>query len=279
MTLKDDNPLIHDKITVPTQKPRTSRPRLLDVLTDNLTNYTATIVNGRAGTGKTTLSAEFARRATRSVCWYKVDAADAELGVFCQYLISTLRFQRPRLKAERLMEIVGSLMEITESVETDRAEVLAEAFVFQLAEPRQAGEEPLLIIIEDLHLIYDAEWVVPFFHRLLPLLPADIHLIITCRSLPPAPLWRLRSKQMLRVIEEAELAFTLEETARLFETYGLSEEHARIALRETNGRAAAIANFAATPGRAGRAVADSLLAIEPHLVTGSRGQRRPGLLT
>ena len=78
--LRDDNHLIHDKITVPTQKPRTSRPRLLDVLTDNLTNYTATIVNGRAGTGKTTLSAEFARRATRPVCWYKVDAADADLG-------------------------------------------------------------------------------------------------------------------------------------------------------------------------------------------------------
>ncbi|MFZ0751829.1 MAG: hypothetical protein WAM70_20885, partial [Pyrinomonadaceae bacterium] len=176
--LRDDNHLIHDKITVPTQKPRTSRPRLLDLLTDNLTNYTATIVNGRAGTGKTTLSGEFARRATRPVCWYKVDAADAELGVFCQYLISTLRLQRPALDADRLMEI-------TESVESDRAEVLAEALVFQLAEPRQVSEEPLLVIIEDLHLIYDADWVVPFFHRLLPLLPADIHLIITCRSLPP----------------------------------------------------------------------------------------------
>lgn len=267
---RDDNHLIHDKITVPTQKPRTSRPRLLDVLTDNLTNYTATIVNGRAGTGKTTLSAEFARRVTRPVCWYKVDAADAEIGVFCRYLISTLHLQRSTLDAERLMEI-------TESGESDRAEMLAEAFVFQLAEPRQVGEEPLLIIIEDLHLIYDADWVVPFFHRLLPLLPAEIHLIITCRSLPPAPLWRLRSKQMLRVVEEAELAFNLEEVSRLFETYGLSEEHARIALGETNGRAAAIANFAATPGRAGRAVADSFLAIEPVTATGSMGQRSPQL--
>ena len=270
--LRDDNHLIHDKITVPTQKPRTSRPRLLDVLTDNLTNYTATIVNGRAGTGKTTLAAEFARRATRPVCWYKVDAADAELGVFCQYLISTLRLQRPTLDAERLMEI-------TESVESDRAEVLAEAFVFQLAEPRQGGEEPLLIIIEDLHLIYDADWVVPFFHRLLPLLPADIHLIITCRSLPPAPLWRLRSKQMLRVIEETELAFNLEEAAGLFDTYGLNEEHARIAMRDTNGRAAAIANFAATPGRAGCAVADSFLAIGPRSATSSMGQLTPELAT
>jgi LuxR family transcriptional regulator, maltose regulon positive regulatory protein len=264
--LKDDNLLIHDKITVPIEKPRTSRPRLLDLLTQNLTNYSATIVNGRAGTGKTTLSAEFARRTTRPVCWYKVDAADAELGVFFQYLISTLRLQRPTLDANRFVEII-------QSVESDRAEVLAEALVFQLAEPRHAWDGPLLVIIEDLHLIYDADWVVPFFHRLLPLLPEDVHLVITCRSLPPAPLWRLRSKQMLRVIEEAELAFTLEEASHLFQTYGLSEEHARIALRETNGRAAAIANFAATPGRAGRAVADSFLAIEPRLAGGSMGQR------
>lgn len=263
--VNDDNLLIHDKITVPTQKPRTSRPRLLGLLTDNLTNYAATIVNGRAGAGKTTLAADFARRAQRPVCWYKVDAADAELSVFCRYLTSTLRLQRPSLEVDRLMAI-------TESVESDRAEVLAEAFVFQLAEPRPAGADPLLVIIEDLHLIYDADWVVPFFHRLLPLLPADVHLIITCRSLPPAPLWRLRSKQMLRVIEETELAFTFQETLQLFETYGLSEDHARVALRETNGRAAAIANFAATPGRAGRAMADSFLTLDPP-VSGSISQR------
>ena len=270
--LKDDNSLIHDKITVPTQKPRTSRPRLLDLLTDNLRNYSATIINGRAGTGKTTLSAEFARRITRPVCWYKVDAADAELAVFCQYLISTLRLQIPTLD-------VDPLLEITASVEPDRAEVLAEAFVFQLADPRHIEGEPLLVIIEDLHLIYDADWVVPFFHRLLPLLPEDVHLILTCRSLPPAPLWRMRSKQMLRVIEETELAFTLAEATRLFETYGLSEEHARIALRETNGRAAAIANFAATPGRAGRAVADSFLAIEPRPAEPRPAIRSTGQLT
>lgn len=250
--IKSDYLLIHDKIIVPTLTPRTSRPRLLYLLTDNLNNYNATIVNGRAGTGKTTLSADFARRGTRPVCWYKVDAADAELSIFCRYLSSTLRLQRSELDTTRLLEI-------TEAGQSDRAEELAEAFVFQLAERRPAGAEPLLIIIEDLHLIYDADWVVPFFHRFLPLVPADIHLIITCRSLPPTPLWRLRSKQMLRVIDEAELAFTPEETHRLFETYGLSEEHAGVALRETNGRAAAIASFAATPGRAGRAVVDSLL--------------------
>jgi hypothetical protein len=67
---------------------------------------------------------------------------------------------------------------------------------------------------------------------------------------------------MLRVVEEAELAFTLAEAVALFETYGLSEEHARVAWHQTNGRAATIADFAATPGRAGRAVADKILSFK-----------------
>jgi hypothetical protein len=80
----------------------------------------------------------------------------------------------------------------------------------------------------------------------------------------------MRSKQMLRVIEESELAFNFDETLQLFETYGLNEDHARAALLETNGRAAALSNFAATPGRAGRAVADTFLSIEPRHMHGLR---------
>ena len=254
MTNKNDEPLIHDKITVPDDQPRTLRPRLLNLLNESVTTYNATIIYGRAGSGKTTLAADFAHRSVRPVCWFKVDAADMELTVFCKYLTATLRRQRPSLPE-------STLAEIAESVRSDRAEMLAEALVFQLSEQLS---EPLLVVIEDLHLVYDADWVVPFFHRLLPLLPADVHVIITCRSLPPTPLWRLRSKQMLRVIDEVELAFNFDEALRLFETYGLSEEHARIALRNTNGRAAAISNFAATPGLAGRAVADSFLSLNPR---------------
>ncbi len=268
MTNKDLNQLINEKITVPDEPPRTSRPRLVNLLTDNLKTYNATVIHGRAGAGKSTLAADFARRAARAVCWYKVDAADTELSVFCKYLAATLQRQLAALDETPLLEI-------TESIESDRAELLAEGFVFQLSE--HAGE-PLLVVIEDLHLVYDAEWVVPFFHRLLPLLPTDVHFLITCRSLPPSPLWRMRSKQMLRVIDEAELAFTFEEALHLFQSYGLSDDHARIALHNTNGRAGAIANFAATPGQAGRAMADSFLSLDPRKLN-TMGQRTPDFQT
>jgi len=250
--------LIHDKLSVPADMPRTSRLRLLSLALASMTTHNATVIHGRAGTGKTTLVADFARRAPRPTCWVKIDAGDAELGVFCRYLMATLKSHCAILDERHMLRIA-------KSDSRDRADLLAEALVFQLTDLRI---DPLLLVIEDLHLVYDAEWVIPFFQRLLPLLPSEVHVIITCRSLPPTPLWRMRSKQTLRVIEESELAFNFEETRQLFSTYGLNEDHARAALRETNGRAAAISNFAATPGRAGRAVADNFLSIEPRQMRG-----------
>ena len=77
---------------------------------------------------------------------------------------------------------------------------------------------------------------------------------------------------MLRVMDETELAFTFDEAILLFQSYGLGEDHARAAWRRTNGRAAAIADFAATPGRAGRAVADDFLSINPGAMKCLAGQ-------
>src|SRR5260370_440809 len=83
----------------------------------------------------------------------------------------------------------------------------------------------------------DAEWVNPFFSRLLPLLPGDVHLLITCRSLLPAPLWRMRSKQQLCLVDEDNLNFTFEEARQLCDGYGLSDFVASIALEESRGKA------------------------------------------
>ena len=119
----------------------------------------------------------------------------------------------------------------------DDIPLLAEAFVYELLEHKG---EPLLIVIDDLHLVYDAEWVVPFFRRLLPLLPAEAHTLITGRCLPPAPLWRMRSKQTLCVIEEPTLLFTQLEATRLFSSYGISEAQAIAAFKQTHGRASSL---------------------------------------
>src|SRR2546426_5024658 len=222
--------LILEKIKIPTQRPYISRPRLLALLKESLSSCTSTIVNGRAGSGKTFLAADFARHCSRAVAWYKVDAPEGDLQVFFEYLIASIQRQRPDFGQ-------SSLLRLLDTTDSNGTALLAEAFIFELL---QGENKPLLIVIEDLHLICDSPWVVSFFRRLLPLLPSDVHMLITSRTLPPAPLWRMRSKQTLAVIDEACLAFTPGEAVELFETYGLSSEHARHAFELTHGRAAAL---------------------------------------
>ncbi len=214
------------KIAIPAKIPHISRHRLLNVLQGSLHSGCATIINGRAGTGKTMLATDFARRCNRSVAWYKVDATDAKLPIFLEYLLASIGYERPELDAGKLKQ----LSDITNGLNLSR---LVEAFVYEL----ERESKPLLLVLDDLHLIYDADWLSPFFYRLLSLLPTEVHMLILGRGLPPAPLWRLRSKQRLFVINEPMLAFTASEAEELFSAYGANTKQAKISLERTDGRA------------------------------------------
>jgi LuxR family maltose regulon positive regulatory protein len=234
--------LIAEKIAQPAQTHGLSRSRLLDMLEKSMRAGTSTILSGRAGSGKTALAVDFANHCGRPVAWYKVDAPDADPKLFFHYLINSIQERRPGFGTK-------SVLPLALVADLDNVSGLSDSFVYELSEGETTG--PLLIVIEDLHLVCDAEWLVPFFRRMLPLLPAEVHMLITSRSLPPAPLWRMRSKQSLVVIDEETLAFTRPEAIALFESYGLPNEQASIALDHTHGRAGALNEVAAFLQRSG----------------------------
>jgi ATP/maltotriose-dependent transcriptional regulator MalT len=250
--------VIPEKITPPAELPRVSRVRLLQTLSESMEGCNSTIVAGRAGTGKTMLATDFARRSGRRVAWYKLDAPDSELAVFLRHLCASLGRVRPGF-GEKTLERVGF------EVRTEDVPAAVEYLVYELLE----SNEPALIVIDDLHLVYDAEWMVPFFRRWLPLLPPEVHVILMGRSLPPTPLWRMRSKQTLCVLEEETLAFTLEEARSLYASYGLPGAGADAALRETRGRAATLDARARRDG----------LAEEKERAASTRGARQSGRLS
>ncbi|HUQ33140.1 MAG TPA: AAA family ATPase [Pyrinomonadaceae bacterium] len=218
--------ILYEKVTPPALPARyLSRGRLLCAVTESLSCGSATIISGRAGTGKTSLAVEFSRSAGRVTAWYKVDAADGDLSVFFKYLVESIAGQR--LGFGEQMAVLG-----TESFGAEDVPLMVESFVNELLQ----RDEPLLIVLDDLHLVYDEAWVAPFFRRLLPLLPREVHVMLIGRGLPPTPLWRMRSKQALRVIEESALAFTLREAEDWSDRYGLPSEAMLAAWAETKGR-------------------------------------------
>jgi LuxR family maltose regulon positive regulatory protein len=237
--------IITNKITVPEQKPHLSRPRLLKTLRQGMDSQAATLLSGRAGTGKTLIAAEFARACERRVAWFKVDGSDDDHEVFFRYLFAAIRMNWPRFceRWEKIFRITA---------DPSNMELFADYFVGELQE---YSAEPLLVVLDDLHLVYDSQWLTPFFTRLIPLLPRNVHLLISGRSLPPGPLWRLRSKQMLAVVDESELAFTADEARQLFAHNGVGDSVAG-ALRESRGRASLLDELASGSGRYFSRVAD-----------------------
>ena len=214
---------------LPLNVPRVSRTRLLDLIEQSRGAASATILTGRSGAGKTILAADYVRKSAAAVAWFDVDATDILFPVFLRYFTASIKCSRPKFDEEALSARAQAATE---------AEI--PAIAEELVERLQVDCEPLLIVLDNLHLIYDAAWVAPFLQRLLPLLPCESHLLILSRTLPPAPLWRLRSKQRLIVCDEATLAFTKEEAEELFLSYGLSTELAEKTWRTTHGRAAAM---------------------------------------
>jgi LuxR family maltose regulon positive regulatory protein len=219
--------LVTDKIIVPAITGSVKRARLTEHLENTLKQTSATLVCGRAGAGKTTLAADFARNYGRAVAWYTVEAADSDWNVFLNYLIGSLNKHRQNWQEKDLSRFVGAF-------DTSNVAHITEMVANWLAVA--ASENPLLIVLDDVHLVFDAPWFQDFFKSLVMSLTPDIELLLLSRCQPPLPLWRMRSKQMLSVIEEELLKFTQDEAIELFANYNLPAPLAASAHRESYGR-------------------------------------------
>lgn len=214
--------LFAEKLRVPKLRNQIERPRLAEVLTKSSAQFGATLITGRAGTGKTTLAAQFAGRYEKTV-WLSIDAADTDWKIFSAYFSAGLRGSNLRRKITK-KDLENSAAPFTE-ISSYTENLLMEFSQTDSAEPR-------LIVLDDAHYLFDADWFAAFFSNLLYSLSPATHLLILSRGAPSLPLWRLRSKQVLGVVDEKLLAFDLEETRRLFRELGrpvetAAEEHAK----------------------------------------------------
>jgi LuxR family transcriptional regulator, maltose regulon positive regulatory protein len=231
---RSDVHLIKEKLTIPACRGVMKRPRLHELLERSVTTFPATLISGRAGTGKTVLAASYTR-ALRHVAWYSVESADVEWNVFANYFAACiLRSVKSKVNAHVL---------VPADADPSQAEI-ASFIVNVLAEAEtELVHDPLLIVLDGIHHVFDAPWFGEFFGLLLSSLPENANLLLLCRSKPPNPLWRMRSKQQLNVIDEKVLAFDLKETVRLTSKFGLKRSDAERAHSATFGRVSQLLEF------------------------------------
>ena len=222
----NDMRIIAEKIRVPDSNINFYRARLNELLTKQTEQFGTSLILGRAGTGKSTVAIEFAKNYER-VAWFNVESTDLEWETFSQYFISSFQNHLPDLDVKLLDKIVS------ENLETKVLKFL-EILFFELEKASQ--ENQFLIVLDDLHNVFDAEWFETFFKGLLSYQIPNIHILLLSRSKPPFPLWRLRSKQKLGVLEENLLLFTVGEFEEFLKKQRVSKPKMKIIHKESYGR-------------------------------------------
>src|SRR2546428_6041025 len=118
-----------------------ARPRLIERLQANLA-LPVTLVTANAGSGKTTLIADFLRKQERPYVWYQLDHTDADASVFLGYLAYGIQ-QRVADFGETLFAYLQQSQQFAEQPER-AADVL-------LNEILELVEQPLIIVLDDYH--------------------------------------------------------------------------------------------------------------------------------
>lgn len=184
-----------------------SRPRLTKRLLANLA-HPVTLITANAGSGKTTLVADFVRTHARQYVWYQLDHTDADPLVFLEYIVRGIK------------QAVPGFGDVITSYLRQSADELAQqperAVDVLLNEVLDEVEQQLILVLDDYHHLGADTAVHPVVDRLLAYLPDVMHVIIISRDVPPLALARLRLQASLAVIDRADLLFTDEETRELF---------------------------------------------------------------
>ena len=197
--------LLRTKLSVPRPRPAAlGRPDLIEYLSTVATPGRLTLVSAGPGWGKSTLLALWAehRLATGRCAWLSLDEGDNDIVRFWAYLLAALSLHDPASlpMSHRLLAAPGVSV----------VDELVPALLNELS----ASDEPVCVILDDYHVLTDAE-----VHRSMQLLvehlPAQLQLVIASRTTPALPLVQLRGRGRLAELTVEQLRLSPSDTAEL----------------------------------------------------------------
>jgi len=183
------------------------RPRLIERLAANR-EQTVTLVTANAGSGKTTLVADFVSKRTEKVVWYQLDHTDADPVAFLGYITHGIKQIFPGFGQPTLSYLQQEAAKVNQYPER-AVDVLINEMLEHI-------EHKLILVLDDYHHLGIETPVHAAVDRLLAYLPEVLHTIIISREVPPLQLARLRSQGLLNIIDRSDLLFNDEETQVLF---------------------------------------------------------------
>jgi LuxR family maltose regulon positive regulatory protein len=178
-----------------------ARPRLTQRLDEGLrAGHRLSLVVAPAGYGKTTLVAGWLDKTDIPSAWLSLDEADNDPLRFFTYVVATLQKALGPKLAQPLVEAFPMTPQSPE------------AFVRPLINDLAALDQPVILALDDYHLIM-ATAIQEAMVFLLRHAPPNLHLVVLTRADPPFPLPRLRVRERMTEIRDRDLRFTPEEMA------------------------------------------------------------------
>jgi LuxR family transcriptional regulator, maltose regulon positive regulatory protein len=166
------------------------------------------LVSAPAGSGKSTLLAAWLTTRPEAAAWLQVEGPDSDPARFWSYVVQAIGRSRPDVSADLQPMVAGC--------NGDESNVVP-AIVNRLA----ALPEPLLLVVDDYHLIHDQR-IHRGVERLVDLCPAAVTIVLATRMDPPFRIGRLRVRGRVAEIRAADLRFAPEEAAGLLGDTGPS---------------------------------------------------------
>lgn len=208
--------IIRSKVQPPPLRASTlERSRLLEWL-DQRADERLVLLAADAGFGKTTLLADWARRAHAQCFWYRLDTSDQEWSTYLNYLVAAVRELHPDFGA--LTE--AHLRQV--AVMDPPMEVVLATFLSELDAVCQPST---VFIFDDFHLVDQSDDVRRIMGRLFEQAPRTARFVLAGRSRPELPVGRMAAQGRLAELTTDDLRFTRKEIEALFDSaYGQPQE-------------------------------------------------------
>ncbi|SNS51962.1 LuxR C-terminal-related transcriptional regulator [Rhodococcoides kyotonense] len=239
------------------------RARLLDALNDAVAQPgTVTLLTAPAGSGKTTLLVDWLTDSRTSVAWLSVDETDNSLASLRQCIASALMQSGSTAVADAVADLPAP------------GEPGYENYSALLFAALESVDEPVLMVLDDAHLLHDSDVLVAL-GNFLHWPPPNVHTVIAGRFEPPLALQKLRLDGRVRDVTTDDMAFTRAEADTMFAESGilLSSSAFDAVIARTQGWAAGLRMAAMTladhpdPGSAVEKFTGSQHSVADYLVS------------
>lgn len=161
-----------------------------------------TVLSGAAGTGKSTVVAQWARQTSHQTAWLTVEESDNDPALFLEHLVAAL---------QRVAGPIGR--EVFNMLRAEKRPGF-EQVLRRLLDDLSLLRKNSVVILDNYHLIHAAA-VHSMIAFLVAYLPDRLHFFLIARGDPPFSLSELRASDQLKEIRAPFLAFTTDEAGAL----------------------------------------------------------------